>query len=331
MTITPIRWNGEPISAPGVYAGIPIDIYHGADLCDGPSISSSGLRTIFNDCPMAYWIESPLNPRRLIPDEKEAFILGRAAHHLVLGESDFGKFFTVEPATYPDSKTGEQKAWNNNATYCRDWRAHVTEGEGRTILTAKQIEAIRGMAGLLPWQKDLEDSGLANNAVVRAGALSGLVEHTIIARDEATGIYLKSRPDAIPLDSTEFNDFKSTIEVSYPKLQRTLDDFRYDMQADLASTCLKQAADQPFTSFAFIFAMKKPPHAVEIVELKPSDLEEAAKDNRVAIDTFADCLARGRWPGPSGGRGDARYIERSVRNHEAAALRRAQLEQELAS
>lgn len=330
MTLTVTRWNGEPIDKPGIYSHVPIGIYHGADLCVGPSISSSGLRTVFNDCPMAYWVESPLNPARLIPEEKEAFIVGRGAHHVILGEADFAKHFTVEPATYPDSKTGEQKPWNNNATFCKDWRVHVIEGEGRTILTAKQIETIRGMAGVLPWQKGLEDSGLANSAVVRAGILSGLVEHTIIGIDEETGVFLKSRPDAIPLDSTEFADFKSTTAVDYDSLQRTLGDFRYDMQAVLASMCLEQAVGHPFTSFAFVFAMKKPPHAVEIVELKQSDLDEAAQDLRVAIRTFAKCIETGRWPGPGGGRADARYIERNTWSLSAGAARRAQLEQELA-
>lgn len=327
--LKPIRWDGEPISKPGVYAGVPMEAYHGADLCAGPSISSSGLRTIFNDCPMVYWVESPLNPNRIPPEEKDAFDLGRAAHHLLLGEEAFSRYFAIEPATYPDPKTGEAKKWNNNATFCIDWTEHVEEGEGRTILKGKQLDQIRGMAGLMPWQKDLEDSGLANSAVVRAGALSGLVEHTIIAQDPETGIWLKSRPDCIPLGSTEFNDFKTTTEVSYEALQRTIGDFRYDMQAVLASICLEQAAGFPFSSFAFIFAMKKAPHAVEVVELKAEDLEEAAKDLRVAIRTFAHCLDTGRWPAPGGGRGDARFIERTPWNRQQALGRRTALELEL--
>lgn len=329
MTVKPIPWDGKPIGRPGVYSGIPISVYHSADVCIGPSISSSGLRTIFTDCPMAYWVESPLNPQRIAPEEKEAFILGRGAHHLLLGESDFSKFFTFEPETYPDSKTGEPKPWNNNATFCREWRKHVTEGEAKTVLTLKQLEAIRGMAGLLPWQRGLEDSGLHNSAVVRAGALSGLVEHSIIARDDETGVWLKSRPDAIPLDSTDFADFKSTAAVDYDSLQRTLGDFRYDMQAVLASICLQQAAGLEFTSYAFIFAMKKAPHAVEIVELREIDLEEARLDLRAAIRTFARCLSTNRWPGPSGVRGDARFIERSEWSRREALGRRTFLELEL--
>lgn len=317
-----IPWDGNPISAPGIYAGVPIDTYHGPDLCIGPSISSSGLRTIFNDSPMAFWIESPLNPRRIEPDENQAFVLGRAAHHLCLGEAEFGRHFVARPEKLNDA------AWNSNRTDCKDWLKHVAD-QGLTVLTPGQVDQIRGIAGLLPWQKDLEDSGLFNSPVVRAGALSGLVEHTIIAQDKETGVWLKSRPDAIPTASTDFADLKTTAGVGYDAIQRTLGDFRYDMQAVLASLCLEQAAGVPFTSFAFIFAMKKPPHCVEVAELTTIDLEDARHDLRAAVRTFARCMDSGRWPGPGGGRGDARYVERSKWSREAAAGRRATLELEL--
>ena len=321
-TLTVKRWDGKPISEPGVYSHIPMIAYHSADICAGPSISSSGLRTIFAKYPMAYWIESPLNPRRIEPDEKEAFVLGRAAHHLALGEDSFSKFYVARP----DKLNGT--AWNGNRNDCKDWLQHVAD-QGLQVLTPGQVEAIRGMAGLLPWQEGLEDSGLKNSAVVRAGALSGLVEHTIIAQDEETGVWLKSRPDAIPLDSAEFNDLKTTVEVDGQSLQRTLNDYRYDMQAVLASLCLSQAAGLDFTSFAFVFVMKKPPHVVEVVELKDVDLEEARKDVHVAIRTFAHCLKNNRWPGPGGGRADARYIERTDWSRTAALSRRTLLELEL--
>lgn len=320
MKVTP--WNGQPISEPGIYSGVGIDAYHGADLCAGPSISSSGLRTIFADSPMAYWVESPLNPRRIERDESDAFSLGRAAHHLFLGEAEFGRYYAARPAEL------NGKAWNSNRTDCKEWIEHV-EGQGLTILTPGQIEQIRGMAGLLPWQEGLEDSGLVNCPVVKGGALKGLIEHTIIARDPETGVFLKSRPDTIPLASSEFVDLKTTVAVDYDSLSRTLGDYRYDMQAALASLCLEQAVGRPFTSFAFVFVMKKPPHCVEVVELTPRDLDEAMLDLRVAIKTFARCMATGRWPGPGGGRGDARFVERSKWNHDAAMGRRSILELEL--
>jgi PDDEXK-like uncharacterized protein DUF3799 len=198
------------------------------------------------------------------------------------------------------------------------------------VLTPAMVECIKGMAGVLPWQKGLEDSGLANSAIVQHGALKGLVEHTIIAKDEETGVWLKARPDVIPLDSTEANDFKTAADVDDHSLQQTLDSYRYDMQGEIVARCLLQAVDVALTSFALIFAGKKVPHAVRIAELKAEHLAEAALDNRAAIRSFARAMDTGRWPGPGGTVSDAIHVNRSKWSLEAAAGRRSILEQELA-
>lgn len=321
MNVTP--WDGQPISSPGIYSRVPMEIYHSADLCVGPSVSSSGLRTIFADSPLDFWIYSPLNPNRLEKPESEAFILGRAAHHLMLGEDNFGRYYVRRPSEL------NGKAWNSLRTECKEWLELAAEA-GQVVLKDGQIASIEGMAGVLPWQTGL-DSGLKNNSLVAAGAMQGLVEHTIIAQDAETGVWLKARPDVIPTGSREFMDFKTSADVSDEAIRRTLDDYRYDMQADLASTCLEQAAGHRFEAFGFVFADKKPPHATNVIELDPTDLEEAAKDNRAAIRTFARCIDTGRWPGPAGKRGDAATIQRSAWSRTRAADRRAYLEQELAA
>ena len=322
MKVTP--WDGKPISAPGIFSGVPSTVYHGPDLCIGPSISSSGLRKIFTTSAMEYWIYSPYNPNALESPDSRAFVVGRASHHLCLGEADFRKHFVVRPEEYPDEKTGQLKKWTRAAAYCKRWEAEADEA-GLALLTPAELEIIKGIAGIHPWQKGLEDSGLMNNAVVRAGALQGLVEHTIVAQDKETGVWLKARPDVIPTASREACDFKTTLSVEGYKLQRSLDDFRYDAQGEIVSRCLEQAADFRLTNFSLIFADKNEPHEVAVRELKPYDLDEAAKDNDAALRTFALCMERGKWPGRGGGEEDARYLERSDRSRERAVLRREQL------
>ena len=323
MIVTP--YDGNPISAPGIFSGVPSKIYHGPDLCVGPSISSSGLRTIFTDSAMEYWIRSPYNPNRLEQEDSRAFVLGRAAHHLCLGEADFKKFFIVRPSEYPDQKTGELKKWTRAANYCKAREKEWTDAS-LDILTPEELETIKGLAGIQPWQQGLEDSGLMNNAVVRAGAMEGLVEHTIVAQDKETGIWIKSRPDCIPTASREASDFKTTLSVHPQKLQQTLDDYRYDAQAEIVDRCLEQAAGFRLTNFALIFACKKEPHEVAVRELKPFDLQESKKDMDAAIRTFALCMERGRWPGVGGGEEDAKYMERSDKSRERAIVRREQLQ-----
>lgn len=322
-----IPWNGKPISAPGVYSGVPMKIYHGPNLCVGPSLSSGGARTIFNDSPMEYHVYSPYNPAALERDDSRALVVGGAAHHLCLGEADFKKHYVVRPDEYPDAK-GLFKKWTRAAHYCQDWEADQIEA-GLEIITPAELETIKGLAGIQPWQKGLEDSGLLNNAVVRAGALQGLVEHTIVAQDKETGVWLKARPDVIPTASREASDFKTTQSVEPRALQRTLDDYRYDMQGEFISRCLEQAADFRLTNFALIFACKPVPHEVAVREIKPFDMDESAKDNQAAIRTFALCMERGKWPGIGGGEEDARYLERSNWSRERAIERRAQLARDI--
>ena len=38
--MTPVIWNGKPITKPGLYAGIPMDVYHSPTICGKePSVS----------------------------------------------------------------------------------------------------------------------------------------------------------------------------------------------------------------------------------------------------------------------------------------------------
>jgi hypothetical protein len=317
------EYSGQVITEPGIYANVPMAKYHSGKLCAGPSISSSGLRKIFSESEMAYWVESPLNPNRLIPKEKEAFILGRATHHLALGEAHFHKQFTIRPETLDGSK------WNGNRHVCQNWEAQ-RQLEGLTILTPGQKEQILGMAGVLPWQANLEDSGLANSRMVQDGILNGMIEHTIAFQDQETGIWLLSRPDAIPLDSTMNGDLKTTEDVSFSKLEMTISDWRYDMQAALARWALRVVCNIELTNFALVFVMKQPPHAVRVIEIKHGDMDEAEKDLRVAIRAFARGIETGRWPGPGGTQMDAMFVGVTKWARDRANARRAFLEQELA-
>jgi hypothetical protein len=103
------QWTGEKITEPGCYL-MPIEAYH-SDCAAGPSISSSGLRQIEQESPAHYWAQSYLNPDREQEEDSEAFILGRAAHHLLLGEGSFAQKFCVRPAEWSDWRTKAAQQW----------------------------------------------------------------------------------------------------------------------------------------------------------------------------------------------------------------------------
>lgn len=298
------------ISKPGIYDAIPMADYHG-DLCVGPSISSSGLRTIFTESPAHYFDKSYLNPDREDEEDKEAFVLGRAAHHLLLGEDDFSTQFIVRP----EKIDGEP--WHSNKTICKAW-LKSQEKAGRTVLTAGQIEAIRGMA-----------RSLSKHPLIESGILNGKIEKSLVWKDRETGIWLKARPDAIPNDSGDVCDLKTTASIGFD-LDNSASKLRYDMQAALTKWALREVLGLELSSFSFAFVLKKRPHCCDVLTLHGEDIEQAEKDLRVALRVFARCVETGDWFGPAGTQSDARFLAFSSRVRENAEFRRNFLEREIA-
>jgi hypothetical protein len=284
------RWDGTPVRVPGIYHDLPIARYHRGDIAAGPSVSSTTLRRLWNASPKHAWANDPLNPKRIEQDDSEAFILGRATHHLVCGQVNFADEFIVRPETIDGEK------WHGNRTTCKKWLAKQ-KAEGRTVLTPDHVEQIRGMA-----------VALGEFPLMQAGVLNGLIERSMFWQDKETGLWLKARPDAIPSDSGDFSDLKTTESVLYHSLQNSVATYGYHQQAALVLEGAR-ALDLPAETFTFIWVESKPPHCVRAQQIKDEDLARGMKQNRVSIRLFADCLAAGSWPGPGDDRADAEYVD----------------------
>lgn len=299
--------EGQKITEPGVY-DLPIEVYH-SQCTEGPSLSSTGIRRILQS-PANYWKHSELNPHRVEEEDKEAFILGRAAHHLMLGERDFGKRFVIQPATYDDRKTGEEKPWNGNATVCREWKAEQAKS-GKTVLTSTQVEKIKGMAGLLPWQEGMTNCGLRNTPLVMAGALSGEIERSLFWKEG--NVWLKSRPDAIPGSSDDFADLKtisprSGVGISDYDLERAVRESRYFVQGAMVGMAAHEVLGRTMAGFHLIFVDTGDVHAVSPITIDDEDLIRGERAVFAAVAIFERCLKTGIWPGPTARQADARKL-----------------------
>lgn len=287
MNLVSIPWDGRKIDRPGMYSNIPNEAYHG-DICSGPSISTTGLKTIFHDSAAHFYSTSWLNPK-YDPEKKSessAMIFGRAIHHLILGEPNFQQFFAEQPETYEDPETGEVKKWSNNANECKRWN-NLRAKENRYVLTKAEIGKIRGIAMAIH----------ADNPVYQ-DLLTGLVERSLFWRDPITGIWLKQRPDVIPTHSGDTVDLKTTTSVDWDDLEQSLFKFGYYQQGAMARDGLKHALDIDMQSFTLFFVEKDDPWCARPVTIKEIDIEIGAQCNRAALDIFAKCLKTGEWPGP---------------------------------
>lgn len=312
----PILWDGQPITAPGLYRGVPQDDYHG-QLTATPSVSRSGLWRLFDKSPAHYFDGSYLNPDREEQVESEPLLFGRAAHHLLLGEADFGKHFVVRPERIHDPKAGEVD-WNANRLVCKEWLRHVKE-QHLTVLTPNQMEAIRGMA-----------KGLAANPLVQQGILSGLIEHTLVWKDPETDVWVKVRPDAIPTDAADISDLKSCADITDAGIEEAIGRDGLAMQGAMIGEGFRAVFGIEMASFSLVFSEKTRPHCCRVKTLKPSDLELGRSVYRIALRRFAQCLDAGRWPGPGGEQTDAEYAEMKPWHRIRIENRLAVLEQEAA-
>lgn len=292
--------EGQKIAANGVW-NLSMAQYH-SDICEAPSISSSGLRTIWSASPAHYFEESPYNAHRfetklvdgaecIVPREEEDrphFSLGRAAHHLLfLGRKGFDDEFVVRPSKWKDWRTADAK----------EWRADQI-ASGMTIITDGELAQITGMA-----------RSLADHPLVKAGILDGYVERSLIWKDPKTGAWLKSRPDCIPNDSGDFADLKTTVSVERESLARSIAGFGYPMQGALVGMASREVLGREMQTFTLVFVETKPPHCVRVVTIKPEDIERAERQVSICAQQFAECVAAGAWPGPGGSQADAEYLD----------------------
>ena len=289
LNITP--WDGKQITKSGFYSNVPMASYHSGRLCIGPSLSSSGLRTIFTKSEAHFYDQWPLNPDYdpNANEESEALILGRAVHHLLLGQPHFAKEFIIPPSETPDAK-GKMQPFSLKFDSGKRWRDDAL-ASGKTILTPPMAEKVKGMA-----------LRLAREPLIRQGALSGLSEITMAWLDKETGIWLLSRPDVIPTDSGDMTDLKTLGYgvVDYPNLVRTIAERGYHQQAGLAAEGFEALTGERLKSFSFYFVESKRPYCARMVMLKDADLVLGQRQNRNAMRRFVASMNAGHWPGPGG-------------------------------
>jgi len=263
--------DGEQVTENGVYR-VHIDRYHNdPDLCDGPSISSTGLRAIMN-CPVKYWATSIYNPNRRESPKKQHFTIGKAAHAMILEGELPADQFVASP--YDAFRTNEAKAWRDDQL-----------ASGLEILKEGDLAAIGDM-----------HRALAADPMIKAGLFEGLVECSLIWKDEKTGIWLRSRPDVIPNDDT-LADAKFVADSSVRAICRDIGEYRYNMQFALGVEGMRAVLGRKIENCAIVACEKSYPHVVTVAAIDDIAMDWGARLNRVAIDQFAERMKTMDWPG----------------------------------
>jgi hypothetical protein len=291
------RWNGKPITQPGWYSGVSLESYHGQGICNAYAVSSTDLRICWGKSPAhmyANWAENPKAEKR---GPTRAMILGAAAHHLLLGEDDFKAKYVLQPQTYHDRKTAQEKPWHNGAQYCKFWSESQIEA-GKTPITQGELDTIVEIS-----------NSLRLEPLVNDGLLRGHIELSGFWRDEETGLWIKTRPDVVPTDTGDYCDLKTAIEVTTPALQAAIRSRSYHQQGSVVwEAC--DYFEMPFETYVLMFTETAAPYCVRAIPLTDEDLARGRKQNRLMLRTIASCIAADHWPGP--GEGDLSPLPLSI-------------------
>lgn len=256
------------VTGPGLYPGMPAEVYH-ADPWPGGSLSSSGARRILRS-PATY---------RYGPDVNTAPMeFGTAAHAQVLGAG-------AEIVEVAGAANG---AWSTNGAKAAVAAAREA---GQVPVKPDQFRRIKAMAAKLAEHKSA--------SWLFAGD-SGLPEVSGFWPDPVTGVMRRVRFDWLPHGSSGLvilPDYKTTADASWDAVSKQIARLGYHMQG--AWYCDGVRYFRPGAEVLFVLVVQEtdPPYQVACYQLDADALAEGARRNAIALEKYRDCRASGVWPG----------------------------------
>lgn len=258
-SVTP-KYAAAPTD-PGMYDGVPEDVYHG----DKTSLSSTGARKLLR-APALFKHELDHGG-----EHRPEYDFGSAAHKYVLGE---GSEIVIVDAD--DWRTAAAKKARKDAC-----------AAGKVPILPKDDLEARRMA------ERVRDHALAAELL-----RSGLPEQSIYWTDPLTWVRLRARPDWITeyQGRVTLVDYKTSRDAEPRGFAKSAAEYRYHQQAAwyLAGARDQEIAYDP--RFVFLAQEKTPPYLVSVHEYTAEDLRIGEEWNRRAIDIYAECKAADIWP-----------------------------------
>ncbi|MFN3592939.1 MAG: hypothetical protein ACK4TG_12235, partial [Thermaurantiacus sp.] len=283
----------ELITEPGFYA-IPMERHHGQP-CDGPSVTSSILRTLELGTPADVWAFHALNPNRYPRPETDALRMGRAmAAYVEGGPERLKEVVRVLPADKPNRPTpAQRKAY-------REGRA--TDAAMRSVeFWAKMDADPRAKITETEWESLTEAGAVLAADPGAAACLHGIPEVTMAWFCEESRLWVLSRPDVVSFDGTVADYKRMATQGGYftgRLVDQRITGSAYDMQLALGVEAFELLTGERPTVVGLVCQLAQAPHHVILRGLDDDVLGIAQWRNRRARLRFRECLDSGHWPGP---------------------------------
>ena len=238
--------------------------YHALD-----AVSPSRLK-LLGRSPLHFY-DRYLAPDREPQETTPAMQLGTALHTAVL-EPDLWSSTVAVPKQKWDRRKPADKAAAE---------AFELEAAGKIVLSSDDAARALAMAAAVR----------AHPAARLILAMDGAREASYTWSDEKLWLACKGRPDFHTLDRRFVVDVKSTADASRDPFSKSIANFDYHVQT---AWNLDALGAEIFLTIAVESAR---PYAVAVYPASPELIEAGRRRIRSAMETLADCIASGKWPG----------------------------------
>lgn len=231
------------------------------------AISKSGLDLI--DKGTYYYWDRYLNPNREPERRRDAFIIGEAVHTLVLEPEKADETIAV----YPHGIRGEKR------------KAFEEENQGKLMITASTYAKACGM----------RDAVMAHPLAARYLSGPGRAEQSIFWNwSKDIPVRCRIRPDWVTGDGV-LVDLKTTKSVRPASFIKSVELFRYHVQAGFYSEGFYRAFGVPPKKFVFVAVEKIPPYHVGVFEMSIEDIRLGRKMAALDLMKYYRCTVTDQW------------------------------------
>lgn len=228
-----------------------------------PSVSKSGLELV---------LRSPAHYKN-----RDAFsgtrntTIGTAAHAAIFEPELFTRDYVLL-AGVNDRRAKEYKD------------AVKARGDENFVLVHHEWQSIAGLA------KSIRSNPDAAAILKRPGR----AELSVITKDPITGLEVRIRPDWVT-NCGKMLDLKTTIDARASHFTRAVINYKYHMQnAFYIDAWQWEFAEKP--EFTFLAVEKIRPHANKLYKLDALAIEVGRSMYRTALNIYAECLEKDKWP-----------------------------------
>ena len=256
------------ILPPGIHYGISPAVYH-ADPCETPSLSSSLVRKLLRESPAHAFASSPRLDPDCVPEFKDLFDVGTAAHTAVLSAGE-----SIRVIPHDDWRTKDARQQRDDA-----------RAEGYTPLLEKEAAEVLAMAAKV--KTALKRIGLPE-------VFSDPSRAEVVAIAEVEGVQCRAMADYVGADGFLY-DLKTTTSAHYDAVTRTVESFGYHIQAAHYLDTFR-AAGMALKGMRFVFVEKTRPHCVSVIALDEDFMDIGRSQTAHARDVWKECIRTGEWP-----------------------------------